>query len=346
VSLTSVLDDPASSLSVFLDERFPAIQGLALTIEQQLAGYAIPAIREHGRTIPWRTIGTAIDHRLRLAFTPDATPRMPGQPPANPASTNAITAGVHYALIRSNRPDSDHIYRNIARLGLQLITRFQVLAGEAKSFDPAVPVCIGGRMERDLCTLCYAGAWYDALHRTGDIDAERNHELRYAAATSDDLDDMLTVIPELAIANMADLVRHAGGSSLADLRKGTETRLCITGPCFSGSRDVDGADADLIIDTVLLEIKAHANPAQAARDTLRQILGYLILDYQDTYKLARASIYYVRHARLVHWEIPDLLRAAGYNRRISEVRKDCAATLRNPLRTQQQETSSRATSRS
>jgi len=50
-------------------------------------------------------------------------------------------------------------------------------------FHPAVSVCIGGRIERELCALCYAKrAGYDALHRTPDID-ERNHELRFAAAS-------------------------------------------------------------------------------------------------------------------------------------------------------------------
>lgn len=332
MSLTSVLDDPTSSLSVFLDERFPGIQDLADTIGPQLAGCAIPAIRERGRTIPWRTVGTAIDHRLRLTFTPDAAPRAPGEPPANPASTNAITAGVRYALIRSKYPDSDHIYKEVARLGLELIARFQMFVEEATPFHPAVPVCIGGRIERELCMLCYAGAWYDALHRTSDIDDERNHELRYAAASSDDLDDMLTVIPEIAVVNMTDLIRHAGSSSVAALRKHTGTRLCITGPCFSGSPDVGGADADLITDSFLLEIKTHANPAGTARDTLRQLLGYLLLDYDDIYKLTRAGIYYARHARLVHWAIPDLLQAAGCSRKISKLRQDCATMLRGSSR--------------
>jgi hypothetical protein len=328
VSLTSVLDDQTSSLSVFLDERFPAIQDLAGAIGPQLAGCAIPAAREHGRAIPWRTIGTAIDHRLRLTFTPDAAPRIPGKPAANPASTNAIAAGVHYALIQSKYPDSDHIYGKVARLGLELIARFQTILEEAAPFKPAVPVCLGGRIERELCMLCYAGAWYDALCRSSDIDDEQNHELRYAAATSNDLDDMLTAIPEIAIANMTDLIRHAGSSGVAALRKRTETRLCIAGPCFPGSPDVGGADADLITDSLLLEIKTHANPARTARDTLRQLLGYLLLDYNDTYKLAMAGIYYARHARLVEWKIPELLQAVGCPQPISKLRQDCAALLR------------------
>lgn len=333
MSLTSVLDDPTSSLSMFLDERFPAIQDLASTIGAELAGCAIPAVREHGRAIPWRTIGTAIDHRLRLAFTPDAAPRTPGKPPVNPASRNAITAGVHYVLIRSKYPDSDHIYGKVARLGLELIARFQTLVEEATPFRPAVPLCVGGRIERELCLLCYAGSWYDALYRDSGIDEERNHELRYAAATSDDLDDMLTAIPEIAIANMADLIRHAGGSSVAALRERTETRLCIAGPCFSGSPDVGGADADLITDSLLLEIKTHVNPAGTADDTLRQLLGYLLLDYDDTYRLARAGIYYARQARLVHWAIPELLETAGCPRSIAKLRQDCAAMLRGPRAT-------------
>jgi hypothetical protein len=83
---------------------------------------------------------------------------------------------------------------------------------------------------------------------------------------------------------------------------------------------------------VLLEIKTHANPAKTAVDTLRQLLGYWLLDYDDFYKLTQAGIYYTRHARLIHWEIPGLLQAVGCSRGIAELRQECASILRRSSR--------------
>ena len=329
MSLTGLLADPSSSLSMFLNDHFPEIQDLTYLIGTQVTNYAIPPIREHGRTIPWRTIGTAIDHRLRLAFTPDAAPNPPGRSPANRAASNAIAAGMRYALVQAEYPASNPIYRRVTDLGLELISRFQALIAEVAPFDPANPIGLGGRPERDLCKLCYASAWYDTLSRTGDLEGERNQELRYAASTSDDLDDMLTAIPDIAVANMTSLIRHASTSEIAVLRQRTAgTGLCIPGPCFPGSLDVDGADADLIVGDLLLEIKTHANPAETACDTLRQLLGYLLLDYDNSYQLTQAGIYYARHARLIRWTIPDLLQAVGCPQGVGELRCRCAATLR------------------
>lgn len=333
MSLTDVLADRDSSLSLFLKARFPAIGDLADRIGTQAGSRAIPAIGEHRKTIPWRTIGTAVDYRLRLSFTPDAIPKPPGGKNRNRASTNVITAGVHSALAASKDAGSNPGYGKIARLGQELISRFHIIAEEISPYDPAVPVSLGGRTERQLCTLCYAGAWYDGLFRNGDINDERHRELRYAASSSDDLDGMLTAIPEIAVTNMAALIRHAGTSDLATLRERFPGgRTCISGPTFPGSSDVGGADADLIADRLLLEIKTHARPASTAQDALRQLLGYLLLDYDDRYKLKRAGIYYARHACLLQWEIPELLKALGCPHGIAGLRRECASVLRSSSR--------------
>lgn len=333
MSLTDILADSGSSLSLFIEDRFPAIGELAHLIGTQAEGRAIPAIRERGKIIPWRTIGTAIDHRLRLSFTPDAAPKPPGAKRRNRASTNVIAAGIYSAVAASKDAGRDPVYARIASLGQELISRFHAITEEAPPHDPATAISLGGRAERRLCTLCYAAAWYDGLFRDGNIDDERHRELRYAASSSNDLDDMLTAVPEIAVTNMASLVYHAGISDLAALReRAPGGHACISGPTFRGSRDVDGADADLIVDRLLLEVKTHANPASTARDTLRQLLGYLLLDYDDRYKLGMAGVYYARHACLLQWEIPELLQALGCPREITGLRRECASILRRSAR--------------
>ena len=73
VSLTSHLDDRASPLSRFLDHAFPRLDDVAAEALAQMPR-TLRAAPDQGFHMPWTTIGTAIDHRLRLAFTPRALP--------------------------------------------------------------------------------------------------------------------------------------------------------------------------------------------------------------------------------------------------------------------------------
>jgi hypothetical protein len=66
-------------------------------------------------------------------------------------------------------------------------------------------------------------------------------------------------------------------SSILDPKMFTAKRICIINPCFGfGSDLVGGADADLIIDDSLIEIKTTINP-KFERDFFNQLIGYLIL---------------------------------------------------------------------
>lgn len=166
---------------MFLDERFPAIQDLAHTIGPKLAGAPsrqsasmtalFPGVLRHGD----RPSATVHFHSRRGHQGRRASAREPGIDERN-------YCGSAFRLNQPKYSNSGHIYRQVIWLGPELMARSQMLA--ATPFHPAVPVCLVGRMERQLRLLCYAArAWYDALHRTPDIHDERNHELRHAAAS-------------------------------------------------------------------------------------------------------------------------------------------------------------------
>jgi hypothetical protein len=66
-------------------------------------------------------------------------------------------------------------------------------------------------------------------------------------------------------------------SSILDPKMFSAKRICIINPCFGfGSYLVGGADADLIIDDNLIEIKTTINP-KFERDFFNQLIGYLVL---------------------------------------------------------------------
>ena len=77
-------------------------------------------------------------------------------------------------------------------------------------------------------------------------------------------------------------------------------------PTFDGSGFVGGADADLIVDGCLVDIKTTINPMQDA-DWIYQILGYVLLDWHDENHIQEVAVYLSRQSCLLRWPLDDLL---------------------------------------
>ncbi len=97
--------------------------------------------------------------------------------------------------------------------------------------------------------------------------------------------------------------------SLVDNEKFTAKSKCYFNPTFGGgSAIVNGADADLIIDNILIDIKATKN-LKLERDHINQTLGYYILSLIGGVNLKpfarpieHIGIYFARHGEL--WTVP------------------------------------------
>jgi hypothetical protein len=96
---------------------------------------------------------------------------------------------------------------------------------------------------------------------------------------------------------------------LVDEKKFTATNSCYFNPTFGkGSKLVGGADADLIIDNTLIDIKVTKH-LKLDREHLNQVLGYYILSLiggvngnLTNKPIENIGIYYARHGEL--WIIP------------------------------------------
>ena len=76
---------------------------------------------------------------------------------------------------------------------------------------------------------------------------------------------------------------------------------------ITGSHDVGGADADLVVDSCLIDIKASVNP-QIKAEYLYQLAGYLLLDYDDALHINSMAIYLARQGILFAWPVADFLQ--------------------------------------
>lgn len=118
------------------------------------------------------------------------------------------------------------------------------------------------------------------------------------------LEDALASVPEAWVVDLVAVTDRC--SSLLEDLPGP----AIAGPVFAGSAAVGGADADLILGGTVIEIKATRTPELRLRDA-QQVIGYALLDLDDTFELSRAALLSARFGQLVSWDLEDLLDQAG-----------------------------------
>src|SRR5690606_2971587 len=109
--------------------------------------------------------------------------------------------------------------------------------------------------------------------------------------------------------NAEDINQLRAILSLVDKNNFTAKQKCYFNPTFGeGSMLVGGADADLIIDNTLIDIKATKH-LKLERAHLNQVLGYYILsliggvnDNPNDRPIENIGLYFARHGEL--WILP------------------------------------------
>jgi len=90
--------------------------------------------------------------------------------------------------------------------------------------------------------------------------------------------------------------------------------LCLVNPTFGrASALVGGADADLVIDDAIIDIKTTVNPS-LSRHGFDQLLGYYVLheiggvgELRPKPKITKVAIYFSRHAHLYDFQLKHLI---------------------------------------
>jgi hypothetical protein len=146
------------------------------------------------------------------------------------------------------------------------------------------------KSEEELLRYCYLLAMYESLFRRSGVNSPLN-SLRSDATSS----EQLALVPP---ADLADLMALSSGAASA-LKDHFKSPI-IANPTFLGSGDVGGADADLIIDNTLIDIKSTKNKS-LEKIAAYQLVGYVLLDYEDEYEISHLGFYMSRIPALVVW---------------------------------------------
>ncbi|QLQ39642.1 UvrD-helicase domain-containing protein [Micromonospora robiginosa] len=292
-SLTRQLKHPSSPMSQFLAQHLPNSAAVVQDYLRWIGDLPRPVQPLEVKYPDWSALGHAIDFRLRLSL---------GSPFGEPVNIGVGTLGSDVPFRGAPAPPvRDALYRAGSDL-LSVVDSY--LNGD------------DGLQGEILARLCFVAAYYEDIYRTGEI---RRYSMLADATPATTLDSLLTAVPDYAIEDINRQLAIAEEPFGPFRELPATARIC--GPAFLGSQDIGGADADFILDGLLLDCKAAIQPRGLGRDEIYQLAGYLLLDYDDRYGIDRVGLYLSRQGGLVTWSVPDFLRRLGATGPVGDLRR-------------------------
>jgi hypothetical protein len=309
-SFTHRLKDPSDTLRGWFATRLPHTAAVAKAANHALRGPAnqrteqlITLGRPRQPLLPCRAAdhalaGTALDLLVRVTLHPGALEHTVG---GRGSGRIAVGSGVPPAI----------------GIELEAIARIAAL----RLWEPSLP----DDGWRELAELCVLLARFEQASRSHHAVLLARTRVATAAPT------LAGYIAALADSDVVDDVTIAAplvAADHADLRAVEPLRF---GPTFALSRELGGADADLIAGDLLLDFKATSSTRIVGRDELWQLTGYALADTDDEYELRRAGISALRWRRRWTVGLGELLEGlAGRPIDIAELRAELASITRHP----------------
>jgi hypothetical protein len=295
MSLTAELEKKDSPVTHWFNEWLPNAKPLSKGWNAQVK--PVPIIRpDTDQHVPG-TVGTAFDYRVRyyLALTPleDLVAATGMRLLDAGGRRTPTTRAVPDAFLRLYGPPPV-----AARPVADLIGEFQQAFPAALAELAPVGRSLADEQEELLCRYCYLLGLFEELYRAG---LKINSPL-FAVHDGATLDDLLALPPQIWVDDLRALSRLFA-SHLAELAR----EPLFLNPTFAGSGEIGGADADLISNGCLIDVKTTVDPKFTRTRLLYQLLGYVLLDYDDAYAIRSTGIYLSRQGLLIAWQLDDLL---------------------------------------
>jgi hypothetical protein len=257
------------------------------------------------------SVCTDANRHLREGSTkePCAVPLLPG------ADASLVGTAVGYLL-------SAHLCENaldatVATSSAQLLDR--PLAGRirfppslveravverVRELHPWTGQQLDGQRWSELCQLVCILARFEQVFRAGA--AVLHHLVPPLAEHGDNLGELAAALVEPPT---LDDVGALGRATVEDLAHIREARELFIGPTFAQSLALGGADADLIYDGTLLDLKSTSQAGVVGRVEVWQLLGYLFADTDDAYHVQRVGFAALRRRRTFFWTGQELIDA-------------------------------------
>lgn len=304
MSLTSHLGSATSLIGQFLRQRFASTTGLTKEANKLLRGFT--TIRPAVPNCPYGTLGMAIDYRIRYSFaiTPSnqlvawqGAPILAFKPLESDEDIPVDWEDLPQGVGIPTRLDTSGVPLGIAQgpYPWKLIASF--FAGLDMVLADIQPVRRRLELEAEqlLARYCFVLGLLE--------EAFRSH--RYmdgpllVPTPKRSTEELLAIAEDTWIADLC-----AMATLFYDRYSHLLSQPVVLNPTFTGSRDVGGADADLIVDGCLIDIKASVQP-KIDPGWLRQLAGYALLDYTDERRIHSVGIYMARQGILLTWPLAD-----------------------------------------
>lgn len=285
-NLTRALDDPLSPARRSVDELIADRAAL----RQMQRDYTRSAgdQRVVGLGANPGTIGTAFDISLRFVYAPA------------PSMALAVAGAAHLG-------------KATVHAAAELITLLGGRVAPPSANEPITPTWPSAPLSDPelLSRGCWALALLTEVYRAGPIPGTVIDRYAHGPETPTAV-GLLELAPPEAITELGKLLDLAHEQLLPHLR--ARPAPWYVGPTFTLSTALP-ADADLIADKTLIEIKTglgrKTNDGERAASlglgALRQLLGYVLHDVDDTYCLREVGVYDARFGYLALWQLQDAL---------------------------------------
>lgn len=303
MSLTSHLESTTSPIGQFIKQRFARTINLTKSANQQLRGVQPILPVQTDRSYPYGTIGAAIDYRIRYAFAITPYQQLVAWLGAmvlalKPLESDDDVPIEWDELIGMRIPFDASMGAAQGPYPLKLIKAFFASLNEVLNTIQPVGRRLEPDAERTLARYCYLLSLFESAFRSD----------RYL------LGPLMVPQPKRTIEELLAIPQDSWLEDLAALfnrfYEGYKHLLPaphVLNPTFAGSGDVGGADADLIVNGCLIDIKTSISPKIEPK-YLHQLAGYLLLDYDDKFHIESVAIYMARQGLLLTWSVPEFLR--------------------------------------
>lgn len=176
----------------------------------------------------------------------------------------------------------------VARLAILSMNREEVISQVDRAEECLQEVAVGAEFAETHARAAVVLASYEVVARTGRFQ------------------DLAGVVSEEAWRDVLALIRAVPGEVFR------AERQLILNPRFSAAGRFGGADADLVIDDLLIEVKATRH-LRLQGSYLQQLTAYLVLDrlagiVGSDLPIRRLGVYYARHGVLQTIPVRELFR--------------------------------------
>jgi hypothetical protein len=272
MSLTLHLRSPASPVRAYLEEAFPMLEQskrgspLAKELSSFLGFSKLPSCRlpTFAPKSNQSTIGTAVDYRFRYHFC------------SYDAHETVAALGVRM------------LGGKAGKVGRRFLDHHNEFVGRLAPVGRQ----LGTEDEAALNTNCVTLAWFEQVFRINAVFPEFDSLLKRGK-----VEDLVAGVQPEMINDISQL-----STAFASDAKALFKANAILNPTFLGSRDIAG-DADIIVDNTIIDFKCTAKTdASKLRDAAYQLLGYVLLDYDNEYAISDLMVYLPRQRD--SWRVP------------------------------------------